>query len=161
MAYTKFGDDEQPAPATQQPPNDKPSKSTPTETTPTVVNYQLSDEELELPFPLGTGEPSKKRKRKADEQPFELVGKKDKSGSKRDPGEGKRLREERERLAKERMELPIWSGSFGFHSLFLRCLLITRSPLGQDAIRQAVKENDTVVILGETGSGKTTRTCLN
>jgi len=38
-----------------------------------------------------------------------------------------------------RQKLPIWSG--------------------KDAIVDAVKNNDTVVILGETGSGKTTREC--
>lgn len=31
---------------------------------------------------------------------------------------------------------------------------------GQAAIVKAVAENDTCVILGETGSGKTTRECL-
>ena len=44
-----------------------------------------------------------------------------------------------EGIAESRRELPIWSG--------------------REAIVRAVQENDTVVLLGETGSGKTTREC--
>lgn len=52
-------------------------------------------------------------------------------------GKKKARREEAERLLRDRMLLPIWEG--------------------KDKIVQAVKDHDTIVILGETGSGKTTR----
>lgn len=80
-----------------------------------------------------------------------------------------RLKEERIRLTADRMDLPIWSGSW---TLALRnfwndvarqgwSLQTFLSHLfglaGQKAIQEAVEKHDTVVILGETGSGKTTR----
>ncbi|GAA6059902.1 hypothetical protein JCM10212_005285 [Sporobolomyces blumeae] len=51
--------------------------------------------------------------------------------------EKKRLRLEAHRLEAGRKELPVWEG--------------------KDEILKAVEENDTVVVLGETGSGKTTQ----
>ncbi|GAA5869404.1 hypothetical protein JCM1840_005461 [Sporobolomyces johnsonii] len=51
--------------------------------------------------------------------------------------EKKRLRDEARRLESGRKELPVWEG--------------------RDEILKAVQENDTVVVLGETGSGKTTQ----
>ncbi|CDZ97490.1 p-loop containing nucleoside triphosphate hydrolase protein [Phaffia rhodozyma] len=157
MAYTKFTFDDDPQPPAQDSIKQTTPKTAPIPTAVLaetekqkafkVVDFQASDEEIDLPFPLGGGNStstsSNKRKRQEsahldiDASGFETVGKKGKTLSKRDHGEGKRLREERERLAKERAELPIWSG--------------------QEAIQKAVKENDTVVILGETGSGKTTQ----
>ncbi|GAA5959117.1 hypothetical protein JCM21900_002563 [Sporobolomyces salmonicolor] len=51
--------------------------------------------------------------------------------------EKRRLRDEARRLESGRKELPVWEG--------------------RDEILKAVQENDTVVVLGETGSGKTTQ----
>lgn len=50
---------------------------------------------------------------------------------------GEKMQPVDSRILEARKALPIWAG--------------------RDAIVQAVRDNDTVIILGETGSGKTTR----
>lgn len=57
-------------------------------------------------------------------------------------------------LLEQRKRLPIWKGSS------INPVYDGRHPhviLGRESLVHAVAENDTVVILGETGSGKTTR----
>ncbi|GAA5982727.1 hypothetical protein JCM11641_007769 [Rhodosporidiobolus odoratus] len=62
---------------------------------------------------------------------------KGKAGKKWTNEEKKKAREEAKRLENSRRELPVFAG--------------------KDAILKGIEENDTVIVLGETGSGKTTQ----
>ena len=63
-------------------------------------------------------------------------------------------------LQKQRKELPIYTGTFRAHShpsCPLNCGLWSVREPGKDAIVNIIRENDVTVLIGETGSGKTTR----
>lgn len=59
-----------------------------------------------------------------------------------------------EDLLQQRTALPIWTGQCV--SLLIILYLNSRVP-GRETLVKEVGENDTIVVLGETGSGKTTR----
>jgi flagellar biosynthesis GTPase FlhF len=59
-------------------------------------------------------------------------------------------------LQKQRVQLPIHSG---MSSTLLGCTILKmmRFNIGKEALVREIRENDVTVLLGETGSGKTTR----
>lgn len=67
--------------------------------------------------------------------------------------------QKKEEMLAFRKQLPIHTGIY-------RALVQTNTMadtirnVGRDAIIQCLEENDTVIVMGETGSGKTTRKCF-
>jgi type IV secretory pathway ATPase VirB11/archaellum biosynthesis ATPase len=62
-------------------------------------------------------------------------------------------------LLEKRKQLPVWHGAFSRSLSFCRGNWLSDcAKKGRDAILRKIEENDTVVVLGETGSGKSTRT---
>lgn len=62
-------------------------------------------------------------------------------------------------LQKQREQLPIAKGQYFFFVPFV--IPITRGThvlAGREALIREIRENDVTILLGETGSGKTTRT---
>lgn len=64
----------------------------------------------------------------------------------------------KEEMLAFRKQLPIYSGKKNFF-FFPKPTLYTELfvNIGRDAIIQTLENNDTVIVMGETGSGKTTR----
>lgn len=64
--------------------------------------------------------------------------------------------QKKEEMLAFRKQLPIYTGIYRA----LACIgrrIDTICNVGRDAIIQCLEENDTVIVMGETGSGKTTR----
>lgn len=57
-------------------------------------------------------------------------------------------------IQEQRTQLPIYTGK---HGGIVVTIILTHKMAGKDALVQSIRENDVTVLLGETGSGKTTR----
>ena len=62
-------------------------------------------------------------------------------------------------VREQREQLPIAQGMFAF-SVLLVTLDDVLTHVGKDAIIHEIRQHDVTVLVGETGSGKTTRTCI-
>ena len=73
-----------------------------------------------------------------------------------DPDEGQKKQKHQNSLQKQREQLPIAKGNIPKPHSFSD--ISTCDSPGKDALVREIRDNDVVILLGETGSGKTTRT---
>lgn len=96
-----------------------------------------------------------------------------KRANKLTPEQRKKAKDEAARLLPARQLLPVWAGASTSSHLALALafppslrvprltLLCGHDETGKDAILAGIQEHDTVIVLADTGSGKTTRASLS